>query len=113
MEKLFKALPRDLQWEVLTEFVGTHVVRRGKLMRKLVLHDSLSIPLRQRNPLPTMFSMQENGEVRPRFIRLYSEDKVLRFFRDQITDETVYLYRKHMNHMTLYEVKYLSPLVFS
>ena len=35
LDKLFKALPRDLQWEILTEFVGTHVVRNGKLMRKL------------------------------------------------------------------------------
>jgi hypothetical protein len=32
---LFKALPQDLQWEILSEFVGTHVVRNGKLMRKL------------------------------------------------------------------------------
>lgn len=35
MDNLFKALPRDLQWEVLTEFVGTHVVRNGRLMRKM------------------------------------------------------------------------------
>jgi hypothetical protein len=35
MDNLFKALPRDLQWEILSEFVGTHVVRNGKLMRKL------------------------------------------------------------------------------
>jgi len=35
MNKLFKALPRDLQWEILTEFVGTHVVRNGKLIRKM------------------------------------------------------------------------------
>jgi len=33
--KLFKALPRDLQWEILETFIGTHVVRNGKLMRKL------------------------------------------------------------------------------
>ena len=32
---LFKALPQDLQWEILSEFVGTHVVRNGKLMRKM------------------------------------------------------------------------------
>jgi hypothetical protein len=37
MDNLFIALPRDLQWEILTEFVGTHVVRNGKLMRKLVI----------------------------------------------------------------------------
>ena len=35
MDNLFKALPRDLQWEILSEFVGTHVVRNGKLLRKL------------------------------------------------------------------------------
>ena len=35
MEQLFKALPRDLQWEILSEFVGTHVVRNGKLLRKI------------------------------------------------------------------------------
>ena len=37
MDQLFRALPRDLQWEVLVEFVGTHSVRKGKLRRKLVL----------------------------------------------------------------------------
>ena len=35
MDQLFKALPRDLQWEILTEFVGTHAVRNGKLLRKI------------------------------------------------------------------------------
>ena len=107
MENLFRALPRDLQWEVLTEFVGTHVVRRGKLMRKIILN-GVSIPVRQRNPLPKIYSAQD-GAI-PRFIRLYSEEKVLRFFRDQYTDETVYLYRKQMNHMTLYEVQRESPV---
>ena len=36
MEQLFKALPRDLQWEVLSEFVGSHAVRKGKLIKKIV-----------------------------------------------------------------------------
>ena len=35
MDNLFKALPSDLQWEILQDFVGTHVVRNGKLMRKM------------------------------------------------------------------------------
>ena len=37
MDQVFRALPRDLQWEVLAEFVGSHAVRKGKLRRKLVL----------------------------------------------------------------------------
>ena len=35
-DQLFRALPRDLQWEVLTEFTGTHTVRKGQLRRKMV-----------------------------------------------------------------------------
>lgn len=35
MDQLFKSLPRDLQWEILETFVGTHVVRNGKLVRKM------------------------------------------------------------------------------
>jgi hypothetical protein len=34
-DQLFKALPTDLQWEILETFIGTHVVRNGKLMRKM------------------------------------------------------------------------------
>ena len=34
MDQLVKALPRDLQWEILSEFVGSHSVRKGKLIRK-------------------------------------------------------------------------------
>ena len=28
-------LPTDLQWEILTEFLGTHVVRNNKLIRRM------------------------------------------------------------------------------
>ena len=34
-DELFIKLPRDLQWEILETFVGTHIVRNGKLMRKM------------------------------------------------------------------------------
>ena len=34
-EQVFKALPRDLQWKILSKYLGTHVVRNGKLMRKM------------------------------------------------------------------------------
>ena len=36
MWQLFRHLPRDLQWEVLSEFVGSHAVRKGKLIKKMV-----------------------------------------------------------------------------
>jgi hypothetical protein len=35
MEKLFRSLPTELQWEILCVFVGSHVVRNNKLRRRL------------------------------------------------------------------------------
>ena len=37
MWQLFLTLPRDIQWEVLTEFVGSHAVRKGKLIKRIVV----------------------------------------------------------------------------
>ena len=39
MWQLFKHLPRDLRWEVLSEFVGSHAVRKGKLIKRIVFDD--------------------------------------------------------------------------
>ena len=116
MDNLFKALPRDLQWEVLTEFVGTHVVRGGKLMRKIVLTKNdgktfrrtggeeipvADIVVRHRKNFPLVSD-------RPKFLRVHSDaNKAMQFFRDQYTDDTVYLHRTYTNHMVLYEVRFL------
>ena len=35
MDNLFKKLPTELQWEILSVFVGSHVVRNNKLIRRL------------------------------------------------------------------------------
>ena len=43
MDKLFKALPRDLQWEVLTVFVGSHAVRKGQLIQKINLDNKYQL----------------------------------------------------------------------
>ena len=39
MEKVFNSLPRDLRWEILTVFVGSHSVRKGKLIKKMVFDE--------------------------------------------------------------------------
>ena len=39
MWQLFQNLPRDLRWEVLSEFVGSHAVRKGKLIKRIVFDD--------------------------------------------------------------------------
>ena len=38
MNQLFRNLPTELQWEILAEFVGTHVVRYNKLKRRMDGH---------------------------------------------------------------------------
>jgi len=47
LDELFKALPTDLQWEILETFIGTHVVRNGKLMRKMTsdIQEELAIKM--------------------------------------------------------------------
>ena len=115
MDNLFKSLPRDLQWEVLTEFVGTHVVRCGKLMRKIVLTkiNGKTFRLTGGNEVPVAVAdlvrhRKQLPLVKPKYLRIYSNtDKEMQFFRDQNTDETVYLHRTYTNHMVLYEVRYL------
>jgi hypothetical protein len=43
MDQLFKALPQDLQWEILTDFVGGFAVRNNKLRRFLTDNPMIQI----------------------------------------------------------------------
>jgi hypothetical protein len=43
MYNVFDALPRDLQWEVLTVFVGSHAVRKGQLIKKINLDNKYQL----------------------------------------------------------------------
>jgi hypothetical protein len=49
MNQLFKRLPTELQWEILTEFVGTHVVRYNKLRRRMDGHIQSQLAERAKN----------------------------------------------------------------
>ena len=53
MDQLFKALPEALQWEIMTEFVGTHLVRYNKLRRKMTgeIHSLLLQNYKSRYPI--------------------------------------------------------------
>ena len=53
-DQLFNKLPRDIQWEILETFVGTHVVRNGKLMRKITGH----IQAQLLDNMPMLFGMR-------------------------------------------------------
>ena len=106
MEQLFKALPKDLKWEILSEFLGTHSVRKGKLIRKIVyttfqgkvfrrigankyLRIKIADSMRVR-PCKTWLSARRDDI--PHYIRLL-EDKPMAFWEDPYTGDTIYLCR--------------------
>jgi hypothetical protein len=120
MDKLFRALPRDLQWEVLTEFTGTHVVRNGKLRRKIVYstmggslvrhlaHDHF-VPavngLRVRVRLTWLHDRPE--DARPKYIRFtILGNRQMQFCDDGITGDTTFGYRKTVDYHILWEMQY-------
>ena len=110
MWQLFKALPRDLQWEVLTEFVGSHAVRKGKLIKRLVFDDRHQM-------------IKELPRINRCYIWLYirnfnATDDVqlcgsqLMFCQDPKSGEMGYLFRKrkirtHSREELRYELKYI------
>ena len=117
MDQLFKALPRDLQWEVLTEFTGTHTVRKGKLRRKIVysmvggklmrqLEDNTFIPvvhgLKVRQRLAWLYDPHDNIQ---HYVRFYI-DTQMKFCEDAITGETIYCYRKVIDDLPLWELQF-------
>ena len=115
MDTLFKTLPRDLQWEILSEFVGTHVVRKGKLMRKIVyitidgiimrqLGNNHFLPvingLRVRERLPWLYDRNDNLR---HYIR-FRVDTQMKFCEDVVTGDTIYCYRKVIDDLPLWKL---------
>lgn len=123
MDQLFKALPRDLQWEILSEFVGTHVVRNGKLIRKIVystmnlrlirqLEDGYFVPvlnpIRVRQRLLWLSDRPE--DARPLYIRFATlVNQHIKFCDDGVTGDTIFCYRKIVDHHVLWEVQNPTP----
>jgi hypothetical protein len=107
MDKLFKALPRDLQWEVLSEFVGTHVVRNGKLIRKIAhtIGGGVVTGQRVRQRLSWLYDRHDNIQ---HYVRFYTNEQ-MKFCEDAITGDTIYCYRKIIDDLPLWEVQFTSP----
>ena len=126
MEQLFKALPRDLKWEILGEFLGTHSVRKGKLIRKIVytsfqgkifrqigsdkyLRVEVAESVRVR-PCNTWLT-NRNDDV-PQYMRLFT-DKPMVFWEDPHTGDTIYLSRtmERDPYIPLWKVRF-APATF-
>lgn len=126
MDNLFIALPRDLQWEILSEFVGTHVVRNGRLRRKLTLlhitHDQYNYTIRYRpwydwlynrgndkdNDMIFLhwFNSSFNDDDHMRICSHFAGQNQMMFCKDENTDETIYMYRIPGRIPSIWEFKW-------
>ena len=120
IDQLFLKLPRDLQWEVLTEFVGSHAVRKGKLIKKTVysmmngrlmrqLEDNTFIPVVNPHRLRLRLAWLNELviDARPKYIRFsILGNQKIKFCDDGITGDTIFCYRKIVDHHMLWEVQY-------
>ena len=95
MWQLFRYLPRDLRWEVLSEFVGSHSVRKGKLIKKMAFgarHQlMLNVPLIQKCNIGTY-----NTAFYANTFVTMSDGSQLMFCLDPIYGETGYTFRKRI-----------------
>jgi hypothetical protein len=91
--QLFKNLPRDLQWEVLSEFVGSHAVRKGKLMRKMVF-DTRHKVIQNIQPIRECNIWLYTNDFKARTIVYMGEGSQLMFCDDPKYGATRILFRK-------------------
>ena len=100
MEQLFKALPRDLQWEILADFVGTHVVRNGKLMRKLChkIKDRLKVTSADGSKefwaKPRLYCIPSKRNTYMIACAWFHSGNLMQIFKDPDTQEIIYVYSK-------------------
>jgi hypothetical protein len=73
MDQLFMTLPRDLQWEVLVEFVGSHAVHGGKLMRK-ISYNNFYLLLTMMQPFRVITDNLQPGQVHYFYRKMIDEE---------------------------------------
>jgi len=92
IDKGCKSLPRDIQWKILVEFLGTHYVSDCKLIAKLVLDKKFQLVkdlVRVRKCYSWLYNKYDNEDL-----YIYGlEDKQVHFCEDPNTHETIFLYR--------------------
>jgi len=93
MWQLFKNLPSDLRWEVLSEFVGSHAVRKGKLMKRLVV-DKRHQLVKDIPPIHKCYIYQYTYRYNAKtFVQLWSGSQLM-FCENSASGEMGYLFRK-------------------
>ena len=93
MDQLFLMLPRDLQWEVLSKFAGTHVVRKGKLRRKIVF-DARHQMVQDIPRIQTCYTLQYTWLFNAMDFVQFSNGSQLMFCKEPTYGELGYTFRQ-------------------
>jgi hypothetical protein len=94
MDQLFRALPSDLQWEVLSKFVGSHAVRKGKLMLKIV-RDTRFTTVENIPEVRWCFFNYHNVHYNAeRYVRMRDQSRLF-LCVDPVSGERSFLFSKH------------------
>ncbi len=95
MWQLFKNLPRDLRWEVLSEFIGSHAVRKGKLIKKMVC-DARHQIVQDIRRIHVCYIGAYNTDFNAKTYIRMSDGSQLMFCEDPIYGEMGYTFRKNI-----------------
>ena len=93
MWQLFKNLPRDLRWEVLSEFVGSHAVRKGKLIKKMVF-DARHTAVQNINLIRDCNIWMYTNDFKAKTVVYMGDGSQLMFCEDPKSGATSFLFRK-------------------
>ena len=104
MFQLFNALPRDLQWEVLTEFVGSHSVRNGRLIRKIVRDDRFQVIEDISRVIVCHIYLYQKDYHAKTMVGFRNGDQLL-YCENPVSGETGYTFRKRIARRYSWEPK--------
>lgn len=95
MEKVFNNLPRDLKWEILTVFVGSHSVRKGKLIKKMVFGSNHEM-VRDIPRIQKCYIGAYNHDFNAKTFVSLADGSQLMFCEHPIYGEMGYMFRKRL-----------------
>ena len=103
MFQLFRSLPQDLQWEVLSEFVGSHAVRKGKLIRRMIAKDPRSVMVANVPRIQRCYIDLYNRDYNAKTFVCMRDGSQLMYCEDPVYGEVGYTFRKKIARESSWE----------
>lgn len=111
--QLFHSLPRDLQWEILTVFLGSHSVRKGVLIRKLPANDFRFVLVANISPICECNIQKYTSYWDAKTIVYMNNGSQLMFCQSKNSDKSYVMFRKKKSNLDNYWAVTFTPLAVS